>query len=122
MNATTEFPFTLPRGYVDRGGKLHREGSMRLATAFDEIGPMKEAKVQANPGYLGVILLSRVITSLGDLPTVSPGVIEELPIADFAYLQSLYQRINENGHARLAVACPQCEHRFEVEVVDPGEH
>lgn len=122
MNAPTEFPFTLPRGYVDRGGKLHREGSMRLATAFDEIGPMKEAKVQANPGYLGVILLSRVITSLGDLPAVSPGVIEELPIADFAYLQSLYQRINENGHSRLAVACPQCEHHFEVEVVDSGEH
>jgi hypothetical protein len=122
MNAPTEFPFTLPRGYVDRAGKLHRDGSMRLATAFDEIGPMKEAKVQANPGYLGVILLSRVVTSLGDLPTVSPGVIEELPIADFAYLQSLYQRVNENGHARLAVACPQCEHRFEVEVVDSGEH
>lgn len=122
MKAPTEFPFTLPRGYVDPHGKLHREGSMRLATAFDEIGPMKEPKVQSNPGYLGVILLARVVVSLGDLRAVSPGVIEELPVADFAYLQSLYRRINENGHARLAVSCPECQHHFEVEVVDSGEH
>ncbi len=122
MNAQAEFPFTLPRGYVDLNGKVHREGTMRLATAFDEIGPMKEPKVQSNPGYLGVILLARVISRLGELPAVSPRVIEELPVADFAYLQSLYRRVNENGHARLSVCCPECAHRFEVEVVDSGEH
>ena len=121
MNAQ-EFPFTLPRGYVDAHGAVHREGAMRLATAFDEIGPLKEPKVQSNPGYLGVILLSRVVLRLGDLPVISPRIIEELPVADFAYLQSLYRRLNENGHARLAVSCPQCAHRFEVEVDDePGE-
>ena len=122
MNAPAEFPFTLPRGYVDADGAVHREGTMRLATAFDEIGPLKEPKVQANPGYLGVILLSRVVSRLGDLPMVSTRVIEGLPVADFAYLQSLYRRLNENGHPRLTVTCPHCENRFEVEVEDePGE-
>jgi hypothetical protein len=121
MNTPTEFPFTLPRGYVDAHGKVHREGAMRLATAFDEIGPMKEPKVQSNPGYLGVILLARVVSRLGELPAVSPRVIEELPVADFAFLQSLYRRVNESGHARLSVCCPECSQRFEVEVVDSGE-
>lgn len=122
MNSSPEFPFTLPRGYVDDHGTVHREGAMRLATAFDEIGPLKEPKVQSNPGYLGVILLSRVVSRLGDLPMVSPRIIEELPVADFAYLQSLYRRLNENGHARLSVTCPHCANRFEVEVEDdPGE-
>jgi hypothetical protein len=122
MNAPTEFPFTLPHGYLDAEGALHRDGAMRMATAFDEIGPLKEPKVQANPGYLGVILLSRVVSRLGDLPVVSPRVIEGLPVADFAYLQSLYRRLNENGHARLAVTCPHCANPFEVEVDDgPGE-
>jgi hypothetical protein len=121
MIAPTEFAFTLPRGYVDAHGKVHRAGTMRLATAFDEIGPMKEPKVQSNPGYLGVILLARVVSKLGELSAVSPRIIEELPIADFAYLQSLYRRVNDNGHARLNVCCPECAHRFEVEVVDSGE-
>ena len=122
MTLQTEFEFVLPKGYTDERGVLHREGTMRLATAFDEIGPMKEPKVQSNPGYLGVILLARVVSRLGELPAVSPRVIEELPVADYAYLQSMYRRVNENGHARLAVCCPECSHRFEVEVVDSGEH
>jgi hypothetical protein len=121
MNSQTEYPFMLPHGYVDAHGTVHREGVMRLATALDEIVPLKEPKVQSNPGYLGVILLARVVSRLGDLPQVSPRVIEELRVADFSYLQSFYRRLNENGHARLTVNCPQCEHKFEVEVDDSGE-
>jgi hypothetical protein len=116
----TEFPFTLPRGYVDAEGNLHREGVMRLSTAYDEIAPMKDPRVQANPGYLVIILLSRVITSLGDLEHINPKVIEGLFSADLAYLQELYQRINFNGHNRLAVTCPHCEGQFEVEVESLG--
>jgi hypothetical protein len=116
MNSLTEHPFTLPVGYVDSHGALHRHGTMRLATALDEIVPLKEPKVQSNPGYLGVILLARVVTRLGELPQVTPRVIEELPVADFAYLQSFYRRVNESGHTRLAVSCPACAHKFEVEV------
>ena len=78
MTLQTEFNFTLPRGYVDSEGNLHKNGVMRLATAFDEIAPMKDSRVQANPGYLAVILLSRVITQLGDLEQVNPKVIENL--------------------------------------------
>lgn len=121
MKSQTEYPFTLPHGYVDAYGAVHREGVMRLATALDEIVPLKEAKVQSNPGYLGVILLARVVSRLGDLPQVNPRVIEELPVADFAYLQSFYRRLNQNGHARLTVSCPECAHTFEVEVEDSGE-
>jgi hypothetical protein len=115
-------PFTLPVGYVDAHGARHRQGAMRLATALDEIVPLKEAKVQSNPAYLGVILLARVVSRLGELPQVTPRVIEELPVADFAYLQSFYRRLNDTGHTRLEVGCPACAHRFEVEVEDaPGE-
>jgi hypothetical protein len=117
----TEFPFALPRGYVDPEGNLHREGVMRLATAYDEIAPMKDPRVQANPGYLVIILLSRVITRLGDLTHINPKVIEGLFAADLAYLQDFYRRINENGHDRLAVSCPHCEKAFEVEINGLGE-
>jgi hypothetical protein len=117
----TEFPFALPRGYVDAEGNLHREGVMRLATAYDEIAPMKDPRVQANPGYLVIILLSRVITRLGELTHINPKVIEGLFAADLAYLQDFYRRINENGHNRLAVSCPHCEKAFEVEIDGLGE-
>jgi hypothetical protein len=116
----TEFPFALPRGYKDTEGNLHREGIMRLATAFDEIAPMKDPRVQTNPGYLVIILLSRVITRLGELTVVNPKVIEGLFSADLAYLQDFYRQINENGHSRVAVTCPHCEGKFDVEMNSVG--
>lgn len=115
MIPQTEFPFMLPQGYVDSEGTLHREGTMRLATAYDEITPLRDPRVQSNPGYLVIILLARVITQLGTLPQISPKLIENLFSADLVYLQDLYQRINQNGHARLLVACPHCQGEFEVE-------
>jgi hypothetical protein len=102
-------------------GDLHREGVMRLATAYDEIAPMKDPRVQANPGYLVIILLSRVITRLGDLEHINPKVIEGLFAADLAFLQDLYRHVNELGHNRLAVTCPHCEAQFEVELDGLGE-
>lgn len=117
----TEFSFTLPRGYVDSTGDLHQEGVMRLATAYDEIAPMKDPRVQANPAYLVIILLSRVITRLGKLEQITPKVIEELFSADLAFLQDFYRRINEEGHTRVTVACPHCDEEFEVEVYSLGE-
>jgi len=121
MTLQTEFPFTLPRGYVDSEGNLHKEGVMRLATAYDEIAPMKDPRVQANNGYLVIILLSRVITRLGDLEHINPKVIEGLFAADFAFLEDFYRRINESGHNRISVTCPACETKFEVEVSGSGE-
>lgn len=117
----TEFPFTLPRGYVDPEGNVHREGTMRMSTAYDEIAPMKDPRVQANPGYLVIILLARVITRLGDVQHINPKVIEGLFSADLAYLQDMYRRINENGHNRITVACPHCEAKFDVEANSAGE-
>jgi len=116
----TEFPFTLPRGYVDGEGTLHREGVMRLATAFDEIAPLKDPRVQSNPAYLLVILLSRVVTRLGTVEVINPRVIEGLFAADLAYLQDLYHRINENGHNRVQTQCPHCEQQFELEISGLG--
>jgi hypothetical protein len=117
----TEFPFNLPRGYVDPEGNVHREGIMRMSTAYDEIAPMKDPRVQANPGYLVIILLSRVITRLGDVTHINPKVVEGLFSGDLAYLQDMYRRINENGHNRLAVACPHCQGNFEVDLGQTGE-
>jgi hypothetical protein len=91
----TEFDFTLPRGYVDAQGTLHKKGRMRLATAMDEIAPLRDPRVKANPAYLVVILLARVITQLGTVEVIETGVIENMFSADLAYLQNLYRDINE---------------------------
>lgn len=117
----TEFPFTLPHGYLDSEGNLHREGVMRMATAYDEIAPLKDSRVRTNPGYLVLILLARVVTKLGELALINPKVMESLFAGDLAYLQDLYQRINHNGHNRLAVTCPHCQEAFEVELESQGE-
>lgn len=117
----TEFEFSLPKGYVDESGNLHREGIMRLATAADEIQPMRDPRVQQNPAYLTVILLSRVVTSLGTLKMITPLVIENLFAADFAYLQELYNQINQFGSNTHKVVCPECERQFEVVLEPLGE-
>lgn len=116
----TEFEFTLPRGYIDPQGNLHRHGIMRLATALDEIAPMKDPRVQSNPGYHVIILLARVITRLGDLEHINPKIVEGLFAGDLAFLQDLYQRINDAGANRVAVTCPHCEAQFEVELSNLG--
>ena len=115
----TEHEFTLPFGYVDDDGNLHRDGVMRLATAADEILPLKDPRVQANQAYLVIILLSRVVTRLGSVPQVTPKLIEGLYAADLAYLQALYNRINRDDHAGL-VTCPQCSHSFQTELSAEG--
>jgi hypothetical protein len=116
----TEFEFTLPLGFADADGTLHRKGLMRLATAADEILPLKDPRVQSNEAYLVVILLSRVITKLGSLPQMNPKIIEGLYSADLAYLQEFYNRINRDGNAQVEAVCPQCEHAFSVELNRAG--
>jgi hypothetical protein len=91
----TEFEFTLPRGYVDSSGTLHRKGKMRLATALDEISPLRDPRVRSNQAYLVIILLARVITKLGTVEIIDSGVIENLFSADLAFLQDFYRKINE---------------------------
>ena len=112
----TEFSFVLPRGYVDREGNLHKEGTMRLATAADEIIPLRDPKVQQNPGYLTIILLSRVITKLGTMPAVDTRVVEGLYTMDLAYLQDFYQRINESEIPVYRTVCPHCREEIQVPV------
>ena len=117
MALQTEYDFVLPKGYIDKEGTLHRTGVMRLATAADEILPMKDPRVKQNPAYLAVIVLSRVITRLGDLEMLTPKVIEELFSADVAYLQDFYQRINQTGTTEITAKCPKCESTFEVDAL-----
>ena len=116
----TEYEFKLPMGYLDSEGTLNREGVMRLATAADEILPLKDPRVQSNEAYLTVILLSRVITRLGSVSQVTPKVIECLYSADLAYLQEFYNRINRNGNANVGATCPRCSHEFAVELSAAG--
>jgi hypothetical protein len=118
----TEFAFELPRGYVEPDGTVHRHGVMRLATARDEILPLRDPRVQDNVAYLTVILLSRVVTGLGTLASISTGTIEGLFAADLAFLQDLYRRVNQEGHTRAAVSCPACQCEFTVDVAggSPG--
>jgi hypothetical protein len=111
----TEFEFTLPKGFIDKEGNLHRTGIMRLANARDEIAPLEDPRVHRNKAYLVIILLARVVRSLGDLKSINPNVIENLFSADLAYLQDFYRRINGNGHSLVTLECPECENRFEVD-------
>jgi len=102
----TEFEFTLPCGFLDEDGTLHRDGIMRRATAADEILPLKDPRVQKNDAYLIVILLSRVVTRLGSLPAINPKIVEGVFATDLAYLQDLYNRINALDDR--ASTCPHC--------------
>ena len=91
----TEYAFVLPRGFVDGSGTVHRDGVMRLATARDEILPLRDPRT---------------------LPQVHTGVIEGLFASDLAFLQDLYRRINQEGHTQASVTCPACNHAFTVDV------
>ena len=118
MAFQTEFPFKLPRGYVDpQTGKLHRNGVMRLATAKDEIVPLQDYRVQQNRAYLVILLLSRVIVKLGELPSVETDVVENLFSVDLAYLQEFYRKVNEEGAPRVHVGCPACKQEFDVDMI-----
>jgi hypothetical protein len=124
----TEFPFVLPRGYVDDSGTVHRSGVMRLATARDELVPLRDDRVRENPPYLSVVLLARVITRLGTIEGVNAGMVEDFFASDLAFLQDLYKRINAEGHTRAAVTCPSCRHGFDIDLAggplgrsSPGE-
>ncbi|WP_405059085.1 hypothetical protein OG474_41055 [Kribbella sp. NBC_01505] len=112
----TEFDFVLPRGFLDADGVMHREGSMRLATARDELLPLYDARVQDNAAFTTVVLLARVITRLGSVARIDAQVVENMFAADVAYLQDLYRRINTEGHTRAGVSCPSCGHGFTVDV------
>jgi hypothetical protein len=112
----TEYVFTLPLGYVDASGAVHREGVMRLATARDEIEPLRDPSVRRNEAYVTVLLLARVITRIGAVEDVTPDLVEALYAADFDHLQRLYERINTDGELVGLVSCPDCRHEFEVDL------
>ncbi len=114
----TEVEFTLPKGFVDAGGAVHREGRMRLATARDEIEPLREVEVRQNQAYLSILLLARTITRIGNVTEITPELVEGLFAADFDHLQRLYERINSDGEAVGVVSCPACAHEFEVDMTE----
>ena len=111
-----EYEFELPRGYIDENGVVHKKGIMRLANAGDEILPLKDPRVQQNPGYLTIILLARVIKKLGDLPAVDTRTVEKLFTMDLAYLQDLYQKINTMDMPAYKGVCPHCGKSLDIPV------
>jgi phage FluMu protein gp41 len=116
MEFMTEYEFELPKGYVDEAGTLHKKGIMRLATAADEILPLRDPKVQQNPSYLTIVLLSRVVTQIGSITTINTKTIEKLFTADLQYLQNMYQMINGADAPVMKVACPHCGETHEVPI------
>jgi hypothetical protein len=117
----TDYPFVLPRGYVDERGAVHREGVMRLATARDEIGAQSDPRVRQNPAYLTVLLLTRTVSRMGSVSPVDEFVIENLFASDLAFLRDLYRRINQEGHTEADVTCPACGHEFAVDVAGDAQ-
>lgn len=120
MSLQTEFDFELPMGFVDKEGNLHKKGSMRLATAMDEITIMSDMRVQSNEAYIVIVLLARVVTRLGTLAAVNTNVIENLFTGDLAYLQDFYRQINESGSTRRQYTCPHCNQPFQVDLATLG--
>ena len=120
MALQTEYEFILPKGYADKSGTVHRNGRMRLATAADEILPLRDPRVQSNSAYLAIILLSRVIVKLGSLDDVNPSVVEGFFVEDIAYLQELYRRVNGGEELTIRSKCVHCGEPVEVSLI-PGE-
>jgi hypothetical protein len=113
----TEHEFTLPFGYVDGEGTLHRDGVMRLCVARDELEAMRDARVRANHAYLSVLLLSRVVLRLGEIEPVTPEIVEGLFSADFVYLQDLFVRHNDVASTLVETECPSCGTRFRLDLL-----
>jgi hypothetical protein len=120
MSLQTQFEFTLPRGFVDGEGNVHKRGVMRLATAMDEIAPLRDVRVSANQAYLTIILLARVVVKLGTITQISTAVIENLFAADMAFLQAFYRQINEEGTTIIKRRCPSCQQEIEIDLADLG--
>ena len=112
MELQTVYPFRLPKGYLDKEGTLHREGQMRLATAGDELSAMRDPRVKADETYLNLLLLSKVVTSLGTLTEITPEILEGLFISDMEYLQNMYETVNKADNPKIQVTCPHCGHQF----------
>jgi hypothetical protein len=118
---STEFSFTLPRGLIDDQKRVHRKGIMRLATAKDELYAQSAPSVERNPAYEFLVMLSQVISRLGNLSSVSPVLLERLTLRDIAYLREFYNRVNQQGDAHIATKCPHCCAQFAVELNLSGE-
>lgn len=116
MSLQTHHSFTLPLGYAGPDGEIHAEGVMRLATARDEIEPLRDPEVRRNEAYLSVLLLSRTVLRIGEITDITPSLIEGLFAADFDHLQRLYERLNTDDSASGSVACPGCRQRFDVDL------
>ena len=112
----TVYDFTLPKGFVDRNGETHKKGKMRLATAGDEIGATRDPRVLSNPSYLPIALLSRVIVEIEGLEAITGTTIENFLTADLAFLQDMYQKINNVEPPVMRVTCPGCGKEIEVPV------
>ena len=110
----TVYDFELPKGYVDRAGGVHKRGKMRLATAGDEISAMRDPRVMSNPSYLTVVVLSKVVTELEGVDMVTTTLMEQLFTADMAYLQNMYEKINNVEPVMIKAVCPECGHTHEV--------
>ena len=110
----TIYEFTLPKGYMDASGELHRRGKMRLETAGDEISATHDPRVLSNPSYLTIVVLSKVITEIEGVDAITATLVEKLFTADLAYLQDMYQRFNDIEPPTMNVVCPDCGKTFEV--------
>ncbi len=110
----TVYEFTLPKGYMDSTGELHRRGKMRLATAGDEISATHDPRVLSNPSYLTIVVLSRVITELEGVEGITATLVEKLFTADLAYLQDMYQRINDIEPPTMHFVCPECGKEHDI--------
>lgn len=56
------------------------------------------------------------LTKLGTIPQVDTKIVEKLFTADLAYLQDLYQRINQSEAPVYNTICPKCGQEVELPV------
>jgi hypothetical protein len=116
----TEYEFVLPRGYLDQDGVLHKRGVMRLATARDELEPLRDPTISsADDPRLTILVLARVVRRIGTRELITAQDIEGLFAADLAYLQDFYGVINFGTPADID-ALMQAQEELERETNKPA--
>lgn len=102
-------PFSLPKGYRDKKGVVHRDGTMRLPTGFDREVLTPIAK--KNVAQASTLMLTR-LCKFDDEVYVTDDVMRDLVTRDREYLQKLLQDNLFGVNLEVGVTCAECGEEF----------
>ena len=105
FNGLDTIPFTLPRGYKDKSGAIHKEGVLRIPNGFDReiVIPL----FKKNSATATTMLLTRIM-SFNDGAVIIPDLVANMSLRDREYLEKL---VNENTFGidmSVEITCTSC--------------